>query len=509
MVQVAVNLDVTTKDALSLTDKAMSVAELVSIFVNEGGFFPMIDNDVDVCSNNEVCYASTNQELEDRWVISTKGEPTIMEGGVNDMLSLLPLVFCAGAIRYTHPLSGLGIIEVGDDGRLYAAPIDHEMYGFLGTALRCHPVPMPVRTYDPMPLLLRGCAIQVRVLDSGSCERRGVGQDENWLNTSLQLVDMVFRAIIIRLTGRVGRFSSYWRYSSSKSHITSWVPSREEFPVFSQFMLSTKKMSCWTSRQHFNSLPKDVVSSVDAFIRYMKIIATNVERTVEEMVAVNSLSKAASILKKMMEGTVCQLSSQPGVKDLSFLVQEIIADINEIYMNPFGEQSVDGTSIILGHGALTALRILKGREGGNDNTWWLRKIYDSFSTHSKGEQGKEFLKTLGLCITGRGSVVTRLNGRLVDMKDVEHFLCKVYIMVYKTIGDRSVTLRPLATTPWCHPLRLRSQCAWDSDRVFCIFEESIQAAQRLVEKEKLVLPSVFRLRGEEVYGEELSVSSSE
>ncbi len=76
---------------------------------------------------------------------------------------------------------------------------------FLGVLLWHVPIPLPLRMFDLIPMLLRRVAIQLDILEEEQATRASAT-----LPTE-QIWEVMFMAAILRLTGHVMHFYEYWR----------------------------------------------------------------------------------------------------------------------------------------------------------------------------------------------------------------------------------------------------------------------------------------------------------
>jgi hypothetical protein len=264
-------------------------------------------------------------------------------------------------------------------------------------------------------------------------------------------------------------------------------------------MKQTKKMSCWVSNQHKGAIPVEVIRYMDTFIHFLEIVNDGMDACMKDLLNCDNVAEASVVLREYLETCVVNATGNQSQTDMNFLSQEIIADVHEIYDDPFGTPDVESSQIIIGTGSEMALKLMPREECLPDHKW-LEKLVDSVSEIEDCEKGTLFLNSIGLerrKIHGLLQVVVRLNGRPVTLKDAEHIMCKVYILVYKTIGERSVSAQPYASKTECHPLRLRSHQTWENDLVSTIMEECIASTDKMFLNGDCGLPNVFRLRGEQ------------
>ena len=86
-------------------------------------------------------------------------------------------------------------------------------------------------------------------------------------------------------------------------------------------------------------------------------------------------------------------------------------------------------------------------------------------------------------------MVHKINGRVVNAGDAEHFACKLKILFANTYASRTISEQPKATRHYCHPLPL-SDIPWDDDIVGKIMKDSRSSFDSSPE---LHLPDVCRM----------------
>jgi hypothetical protein len=477
------HLDQPINDALALdSEDGETFDTAVSKFISQNAFTELLDNAIDVDSN---C-----SDDDDTWILTQPKEKTVLSNGLKDVLLVSSLVFCAGAMRYLE----MNIIERGT--KTLSTPLSQKEASFLGSALRAHSMPMPIRSYDAIPLLLRGVAAQLGLLKYDQKDRVSLPPlHVDWLDPDYGLVDMVFRAIVLRFTGRVSRFSCYWRDTSKISSITSFVPSREELPLFLNYMQKSGKSLLWISNQHKGSLPSRLIGNISMLSLFFQKTAVSIFDTMKKMLLTVNVAEATCLLKDMLCQAISETLGEENPTDVSFVAQQVMADTMEIFDDPFGPPVVDPILMFLGHGSRITLKMLPMEVTKNNQC--LSTIRDMIIAYQKMDHGSTFLNTLGL-ETRNLSVVVKLNGRPINMIDSEHILCKTYIVVYKTIGERSISAKPVASTPDCHPIRMRCHVPWTDACVCDIMEEGIEGCKTLAKMRLCYLPEIFRLRGEKL-----------
>jgi hypothetical protein len=133
----------------------------------------------------------------------------------------------------------------------------------------------------------------------------------------------------------------------------------------------------------------------------------------------------------------------------SFLAQQVLADVEEFFVDPFG--SVDPDAIVAGFGAQKGLEMLINGGGAKKLGDAVRSIIEYVGDNATETQ----LKMMGLerCSTS-SFVCNRVNGRIFNATDAEHILCKVWVVAKLTLGHYRNSRCPKTAKPHCHPMKL-------------------------------------------------------
>jgi hypothetical protein len=138
---------------------------------------------------------------------------------------------------------------------------------------------------------------------------------------------------------------------------------------------------------------------------------------------------------------------------LHFLSQQIVADVEELFDDPFGKVVTKG--IIAGNGGEHGFSMLKN--GGQAET--LEEALDVVINYVYEVAPKEYLEMLGYkkrVFKGSTTVTNMVNGRPFNASDAEHFLCKVWLIAKYTTPHYCSSKQPVGTKPHCHPMKLKN-----------------------------------------------------
>jgi hypothetical protein len=142
-----------------------------------------------------------------------------------------------------------------------------------------------------------------------------------------------------------------------------------------------------------------------------------------------------------------------------FVAGQVVAEIEEVFNDPFGDITFE--SINQAYGSQEAMFCVTDEAG--------KEYVERESLGS--ERTKDKIKTLfDECLRAyhclsddalhilhlerhEGRIRIRLNQRWLCYKDVEHFLCKGYIVCNKTHAGRAMSFHPRHSEPHCHPIR--------------------------------------------------------
>ena len=200
-----------------------------------------------------------------------------MSASVAEIISAVVLNNYSGALRFSRTECITAI-----DGKDYATPLKDDS---LPALFRLHPTPMSNRALDVVTVEQRRSAIEDGLFDkcdTDPSERIKIGSVGSHLHRE-HLLDVLFKAVVFRFTGRPNPFRIY----SMKRGKKFVLPSCDDLDDFLDFMETTidptsknQTMSQWHSQQHLESIPKETktMAGFKLFARRVKeLLPTTLE----------------------------------------------------------------------------------------------------------------------------------------------------------------------------------------------------------------------------------------
>jgi len=268
------------------------------------------------------------------------------------------------------------------------------------------------------------------------------------------LVDLAFKVILLRFTGRINAFRNY----SLHKNTSGMIPSVGDLGEFLDFMKQTVKQETserigrWHSKQHLQAIPESV-QRYETFAEFIGLVGAALPAVIADVLKKQVLGErsrdtrkeAVGALKVMLSSCCCNGDTSAG---LHFLAQLIVADVDEIFEDVFGETHCAG--MIAGHGGKAGVTLL------GDKFWrtGLPEILKQIVKYVQTEVSEEHLAIAGYRKDDKGVVVNCMNGRPFNASDAEHFLCKGSVLAKLTLGHYRNSKYPLSAKPWCHPMKL-------------------------------------------------------
>ena len=403
--------------------------------LNTDEFFPVASNykaDGSISSEEtrHDCLIRERQAMRDGNLKCTRKGMCIT---VPDLIEAMILCSVAGANRYAKKCLRLNC------GETIAVPLPPETG--LPAVFRVHPMPMPNRALD---LISIGLRMDTKIGDN--FQRYG---STSWND----LLNATFKSIVLRYTGRLNAYS--W-YAKDRKRMT-WLPDIDDIDDFLSYVRSTinpklrqAKLRGWVSTQHEHSIPK----STKEFLPFSKFI-TNVGKhlpvVLKRMIdCERNRALAVHILKEML----FECSERDATGDVGFMSQQVVADVEELFVDPFGKVEADG--IHFGSGSKNGLYMIRN---GNEH---YKKMTDAAVIQSLIKYMEEQVCEADLNMIGytrakhgKRTIVNLLNNRALNATDAEHFLCKAWVVAKYTLPNNSSAIQPNSTKPHCHPLNVR------------------------------------------------------
>jgi hypothetical protein len=375
----------------------------------------------------------------------------------------------------------------------------------LSAVYRQHPMPSPFRTYDVMPLTIRSCAMAMGILTKRGNRVQGAGCD-NQINP-----DLFFMSILNRLTGRPGVFNAYRRKSESTDKPI--LPHRHHVTGFVDFVRANKAHKRLFSSQHYGALPLDVKESADVFFDCIRSFADTCQECLEDMGPWQQRERAccldilAGYLAKVVHENKIHMRERCwNVSKSRFLAHQIMADLEEVYSCPFGMVTL--ASIVSSSGGLQGMRVcqLSMKQSLSEVTPQpdtIKVVLHNVLNLLNGSSAKCecYRRALGCTLNEDGKVVVALNERPLNEIDVEHFMCKLYTGISKTMPGRSNTEYPLQSKQGMHPIfnpDTDTALPWEDDFLRQILEGVVSAHETIIRNGWITTtPEIFLLLQEE------------
>ena len=331
----------------------------------------------------------------------------------------------------------------------------------LGTALRLNSFPMCNRYMDTIPMTLRREAIRRKWIKDDSKHANFVWSDIAQRRT-LQLV--LFASTLLRFTGRVSRFALYEQWHANKNK--TFIPTdSKEVTNFLEFMKATTvkvkcaghTMSQWISGQHFEAIPKSIRGSFVHTSNFIKNMGAGISTLVEKMHKLSSTGLPKGTDRRLrtiqiMEEQLKRWCIDDSNGNLRFLAQQIISDVEGIFGYLFGEPISSG--ICAGHAGHLGYIMLVWKMEKKDKP----SLAELLNIISDGVQRGTMIDDTWLPIGGyfrddNGVVVNKINGLPFGCTDIEHWLCKTWILVRKTFNHYRNSMYPVPLEPFYHPIK--------------------------------------------------------
>jgi hypothetical protein len=189
----------------------------------------------------------------------------------------------------------------------------------------------------------------------------------------------------------------------------------------------------------------------------------------------------------------------------NFLAHQIVCDLEEIYVEPFG--AVSANSIVIGYGAREGLKMCNRMLSSTDfatgrsmsNMDMIKEMTELIQSHIKKPTASQCRTMLGCYVDINGVVRVLLNGRPLGVQDVEHYMCKLYIGVSKTMSSRGSSANPQPCKPGLHQVYFKDDTyPWDDENIRLILLDVVETFLACSENGKVgAVPRIFLLAGEE------------
>jgi hypothetical protein len=168
--------------------------------------------------------------------------------------------------------------------------------------------------------------------------------------------ELFFMAIVNRLSGRPNIYNEYKRSRNA----SCCIPLRKEIESFVEFVEQNRARVRLFSSQHAESIPSDVRTNDVVLRRVLLSIAQTSADVLRRTLIASCRREAVSIigtyLFEVFETNKTHLTERTRSPDkANFIAHQIVADLEEIYIEPFGPVTPD--SIVVGHGAARGIDV--------------------------------------------------------------------------------------------------------------------------------------------------------
>ena len=245
--------------------------------------------------------------------------------------------------------------------------------------------------------------------------------DTHWKD----FTNLLFRVILLRMTGRIQRFFVYQKFmkevmGQDVAQLPELGTSDVEWFLFyvqAEIGEKGKSMSSWISTQHQGQIPKVLRDDVDKFVFFVTQLNKKIPQNVQSISELSSRALVVqAITNLLLECVACD------AKEVAFIAQAAMLDVEELYSGIFPEPSpIDANHIIGGPGSDYGFGVLKNSGSASTIAIALERMLAEMN-----QQSPEFLFCFG-AHRKPDELFARwtINDRPLNLYDMEHFLCKV------------------------------------------------------------------------------------
>ena len=387
--------------------------------------------------------------------------------------------------------------------------------------LSLNATPCPIRTMDAIPLSCVSAGTEEGLVEERSGpndqrDRRAVLNQTPGAKVDT-LAKHIFMSTAWRVTGRVNSVAVYRSWSGKQG----WMPGPDGVEDFLQFVDSVCDYSCDESMRHFRSAQhEESIMSPLAFRKgirhFLTEFAGQVKDLAETMITSGSRREALVNLAGAFHRCTIGDDTEKNTVNCIWIAGEVLADVEEVFNDPFGEVTSD--SIPRGTGSKAGMKYIQTQKEGNgkpkaveeadeeetnEPTGQKRKRtkknktkkrqhvplktkstdarvqacdrmltkmendeFDAIATEMLEDlhsRSKEELAVMFLFRRDDGKVCVSLTGRPVNKKDMEMETCKVSVSRALVLPVRSVTVQPTCYSRHCHPVPTYNfELPWDN-----------------------------------------------
>ena len=460
-------------------------------------------------------------------------------------ISMKELVNCLLSVSYSgscHLLKEC-ILFNDVDGHSYAHPLPDNGQG---VTLRVHAIPMASRTSDVGTIALMNTCLPDPELWEERAESDGIlvdkfgmdGDKATQLNVdkiplnrycrfadysrdSPSFLNDWFRATMSAIYGEISGLTSYFKYGRPAGG--GAIPTPQEAENFAKHMERTYKDNIANNyqSQYKGQIPEQATTlgTATSFIRTLGTewnqLITDLLKRVKytDKVDINGNvipADRAELILGLAKILADKCPGDASTAKFVFVASQSICGMEDVYGRiPFGEVLPCNTP--LGPGLKGCLKILKklksckrkGKKERNKGVTWMDELLDEETFESITQTMEKLMEdqlTILLLFWDDNDKILRsmMNGHPMNSVDVEHFLCKAYILVRKKSPVVVATLHPSSTSTFCHPVKTSVEKALAiSKELVPLFKAAVEAWHcNLPEKGKIWTPVPFLFKHE-------------
>ena len=400
------------------------------------------------------------------------------------------------------------IMEDGKQGTVW--PLQDESLGFI---LRTHPFASPNRTMDPIVMYQRIAALH----DLKHKPEFGKLICYNGLLHHADFAKTVFRAVFSRVAGRVPIFylCHLWANHMEKGPF-GLLPTKDTVSIYFHYLELlgvTGNLSSIQKVQHINFIPTSM-TTFEGLKNFYKDFCLKFDILVDLLIPSTAdffIYNATETLAQTM--AEC---SNSNFEDCYWLSQTILADVAEIYdlVHMYNHEDVSAHHVKTGFGGEQGCELIDEKykqEVGKKKQKKLEVCFESILQDVGKEKRKDprwlACNALYLDEQDRPEKETDLwlprhivNKRKYNCMDVKNGLCKCGQLGSHTLGSRVLSVHPMASQPWLHPIRFRNQKDVLND--LCpeykeyVIDPGLKAYQEMVKDWGIELPDYCHTRVE-------------
>ena len=327
------------------------------------------------------------------------------------------------------------------------------------------------------------------------------------------LVQLFFICLIVRWLGRLAALAEYGRNAKANRIVgkETGVPLRDTDSAkqFADYLVRTAKstgeISNHQDEQHRDSNPP-VLKDAKKMAKFIVEVASNLDDLMQSMW--NNRTSRRQVRDSICDHLTASIfgrfslyeNRRNDCKRMPFLVNVMMADMEEIYDRPFGEVTWEST--VLGCGGEMGLRLVK-------DTMKLDSLQKAADCVIKflHDCSSNLLKVLGWR-KWRGVVVSLFKGRKFNYNDIDQTSCKLAIYCLLISPSRSISKKPLPFKNYCHPVffsgakyNFYEHCNWMGEHVKSVVQSMIECFEKeLLESGTIALPRLALLAKERFPG---------